>query len=76
MGMPVVAHAKMKSKLTVFARHASGELKQLIDQGLQTTTQHIEQAESIMKDLDEGSGSSCKANRSSSQLSSAPNNRM
>ncbi len=52
IGMQIVAHAAMKSKLTVFARHAQGELKQLIDQGLQTTEKHLDEAESIMKDLD------------------------
>lgn len=70
MGMQVVAHAQMKSKLTVFSRHASGELKQLIDQGLQTTTKHLEQAESIFKDLDEGADSSRTERRSNDRTSS------
>jgi predicted outer membrane protein len=51
MGMQIAMHAGMKSKLAVFSRHASGELKQLIDQGMQTTSAHLEQAESIMKEL-------------------------
>ncbi|HUP82398.1 MAG TPA: hypothetical protein VM260_27845 [Pirellula sp.] len=41
----------MKSKLTVFQRHATGELKQLISEGLQTTEKHLKHAEGVMDNL-------------------------
>ncbi len=70
VGMQIVAHAGMKSKLTVFSRHAQGELKQLIDQGLQTTEKHLDEAESIMKDLDKSSDASETARRSNDKSDS------
>lgn len=57
VGMQIVMHGGMKSKLTVFARHASGEFKQLLDQALQTTGKHLEHAESLMTELDDNADS-------------------
>jgi len=52
IGHQIVKHQEMKTKLTVFERHATGELKQAIAEGLQTTEQHLKKAEDIMKQLD------------------------
>lgn len=52
IGHQIAKHAEMKTKLTVFERHASGELKDLFASGRETTEKHMQKAESIMKDLD------------------------
>ena len=52
IGYQIAKHAEMKTKLTVFERHASGELKQLFADGRETTEKHMKKAESIMKNLD------------------------
>lgn len=52
IGHQIAQHQAMKTKLTVFERHATGELKQTIAEGLQTTEQHLKKAEEIMKQLD------------------------
>ncbi|WP_010583406.1 DUF4142 domain-containing protein [Schlesneria paludicola] len=52
IGYQIAKHAEMKTKLTVFERHASGDLKQLFADGRETTEKHMKKAESIMKDLD------------------------
>ena len=75
VGMQIAMHAGMKSKLTVFSRHASGEFKQLIDQGLQTTGEHLEKAESIMEELAENSGSSRSERRTTGRSTEKPENR-
>ena len=64
-------HAGMKSKLTVFSRHSSGEFKQLVDQAIQTTGKHLVKAESIMEELSEGSDSS-RSDRRTSERAAAP----
>lgn len=51
MGMQVAMHQAAKSKLTVFERHASAELKEQVNQALKTTTEHLEKAEEILKGL-------------------------
>lgn len=71
MGMQIAMHSGMKSKLAVFSRHASGEFKQLIDQGMQTTSAHLEKAESIMKDIAEKSDSSKSESRTSGRKSNS-----
>ncbi|MDX1927313.1 MAG: DUF4142 domain-containing protein [Pirellulaceae bacterium] len=53
VGMQIAKHAGMKSKLTVFSRHASGEFKQLVDQAIQSTGEHLAKAELLMAELDE-----------------------
>ena len=57
VGMQIAMHAGMKSKLTVFTRHSSGEFKQLLDQALQTTSKHLEHAETLMTELDDNADS-------------------
>ncbi len=53
IGLQIAKHAGMKTKLEVFQRHASGELKELLAQGQKTTTAHLEHAEKIMKQIDD-----------------------
>jgi predicted outer membrane protein len=52
IGHQIAKHEEMKTKLTVFQRHASGEFAQLLAAGLETTETHLKKAEEIMKDLD------------------------
>jgi len=61
IGMQIGKHAEMKNKLTVFQRHASGELKQIFSEGLQTTENHLKKAEDIMKKLSETNSSNSKS---------------
>jgi predicted outer membrane protein len=51
MALQLVEHMGMRAKLQVAQRHATGELRALVDQGLQTTDQHIRQAEQVMRQL-------------------------
>jgi predicted outer membrane protein len=51
MALQFVEHMGMRDKLQVAQRHATGELKGLVDQGLQTTDQHIRQIEQVMRQL-------------------------
>lgn len=51
MALQLVEHMGMRDKLLVAQRHATGELKGVVDQGLQTTEQHIRQAEQVMRQL-------------------------
>lgn len=51
VGFQIAAHAEMKNKLTVFQRHVSGDLKQILSDGLETTEKHLKKAEDLMKDL-------------------------
>lgn len=51
LGMQLAKHAAMQSKLTVFQRHASGDFKQVVDQGLETTKKHLKHAEKLMEQL-------------------------
>jgi predicted outer membrane protein len=52
IGTQIAMHAGMHSKLTVFERHASAEMKPKIAKALATTKQHLEKAEAIMEELD------------------------
>lgn len=51
VGMQIVAHAGMISKLTVFERHATDELKQVISEGKESAQKHMDQAEELMEKL-------------------------
>jgi predicted outer membrane protein len=51
MGQQVGMHLAMKAKLTVFHRHASGELAEILADGLKTTDQHLAKAEHLMKTI-------------------------
>lgn len=61
VGMQIGMHAAMKSKLEVFERHATGELKNVLAQGLKTTASHLKRAEELMDDLRSSSRSSDKS---------------
>jgi len=67
VGFQIAAHASMKDKLTVFERHASGDLKQVIAQGRETTEKHLKHAEDLMKDLAHSARSDAKRDRTSSK---------
>jgi len=63
VGFQIAAHAEMKDKLIVFQRHVSGDLKQILSDGFDTTEKHLKKAEELMKDLkdDAKSESTAKA---------------
>lgn len=52
VGLQIARHAAMKSKLTVCERHATGELKDLIAQANTTTSNHLEHAKKLIKELE------------------------
>lgn len=51
IGHQIAKHEAMKTTLTVFQRHSSGEFAQLLADGIQTTDKHLKDAEKIMDDL-------------------------
>lgn len=57
VGMQIAAHMKMVDTLSVYSRHASGELQQVLNEGLETSQQHLEHAKQLVKQV-EGSGNS------------------
>jgi predicted outer membrane protein len=56
MGAQIMAHQGMIDMLTVFARHATPELQQTLEQGRQTAEQHLEKARQIKDELARASG--------------------
>ncbi|MFO0896747.1 MAG: DUF4142 domain-containing protein [Pirellulales bacterium] len=60
MALQLVEHMGMRDKLQVAQRHATGELRALVDQGIQTTDQHIRQAEQVMRQLPHAGGSAAQ----------------
>jgi putative membrane protein len=56
VALQLVEHMGMRDKLKVAEKHATGELRQVIEQGLQTTEQHLQQAEQVMRQLAQASG--------------------
>jgi predicted outer membrane protein len=59
VGLQVVAHMEMVDTLTVFSRHASGELQQLVNEGRQTAQQHLDHVKHLAQQVDasgDGSG--------------------
>ncbi|MDZ4851122.1 MAG: DUF4142 domain-containing protein [Pirellulaceae bacterium] len=61
IGMQLAKHAAMHSQLTVFERHATGELKELISKGLDKTEKHMKHAEKVMDQLAQSDSSSKKS---------------
>jgi predicted outer membrane protein len=55
VGMQFAKHAGMQSKLTVLQRHVTGELKDVVSQGLETTKKHMKHAEELMSRMDSDS---------------------
>lgn len=51
VGMQIAGHAHMISQLKVLKNHASPELAQVLEEGLQTTKQHMEAAEQLMEQI-------------------------
>ncbi len=60
IGMQIAMHQGMKARLTVYQRHASSELSQVLAAGLQKTEEHLAKAEDIMKSLEQDSSTSSK----------------
>jgi len=52
VGMQIGGHMHMVDTLGVLEGHVSPELKQIIDQGLQTSQQHLEHAKQLAKKLE------------------------
>jgi predicted outer membrane protein len=65
VGMQLAKHAAMKTQLTVFQRHATGELKDIIAQGLETTKKHMKTAENLMEQLAESDAGDSSRSRKS-----------
>lgn len=53
VGMQIAKHAAMHTKLVVLQRHTSDELKQIVEDGIQTTAKHLKTAENLMAKLDD-----------------------
>jgi len=53
MGMQAGAHLKMADELTVFSKHASESLRPILEEGLQTTKQHLARAKEIKQRLEQ-----------------------
>lgn len=51
VGMQIAAHMHMADTLTVFERHANGDFKNVLEEGLQTTQNHLQHAKSLIKTL-------------------------
>jgi predicted outer membrane protein len=60
MAHQVVAHMQMLDTLKVFKKHASGQLAELINGGIQTTEDHLMHAENLMKKLDGASATTAR----------------
>jgi predicted outer membrane protein len=60
VGMQIAKHAAMQSKLTVIQRHATGELKNVIADGLEKTKQHLKVAEDLMEKIKDRDSSDSK----------------
>ena len=52
MGMMVGEHMKANDMLTVFQRHASGSLKNVLSEGQSTVSTHLDQAKEIKRKLE------------------------
>jgi predicted outer membrane protein len=51
VGMQIAKHASMHTKLKVMQRHATDEIKPLINEGIQTTAKHLKEAERLMQSI-------------------------
>lgn len=60
MGMQVAMHMEAVATLEVFQKHASGRMRQTIDEALQTTKSHLEQAKQLVKEVDQRAGNGSK----------------
>ena len=64
IGYQIAMHAGMKNKLTVFERHVSEDLKQVLAAGIEKTEMHMKKAEQIMKKLASVDSTTAKKERS------------
>lgn len=53
IGMQIGAHMKMVDELTVMARHVSPDFKTVLEKGLHTAQQHLDNAKQVMKDIND-----------------------
>jgi predicted outer membrane protein len=60
VGQQIAKHAAMKTKLTVFQRHASDELGELLAAGEKKTFEHLEHVEKLIKQLKKADSKSSK----------------
>jgi predicted outer membrane protein len=63
VGMQIAKHAAMHTKLTVFQKHATGDLKVVIAEGLEKTKKHLKVAENLMASLDEADSNASSNSR-------------
>ena len=62
--MQIAKHASMHTKLVVLQRHTSGEMQEMVTEGIQATAKHMKAGESLMAKLDdEESTTSTKKNK-------------
>jgi predicted outer membrane protein len=61
VGMQIVAHMGMVDKLSVFSRHASGELQQVLNEGLETSQQHLEHVKQLVHQVESSADSNPNA---------------
>jgi hypothetical protein len=52
IGMQIAKHQEAADVMTVFRRHASGQLGQTIDEGLPVVQSHLEHAKQLIKQLE------------------------
>jgi len=62
MSQQVGAHMKTIDELKVFKNHASGQLQQEIEQGIETAEGHLKEAKQILEKLDGSKGSKSDRN--------------
>lgn len=67
MGVQIAAHNRMLSTLEAARRHASPQLARLIDQGIETTEEHLDHARHVMRDLEREFARTSMRERSSSR---------
>lgn len=60
VGMQIAAHMHMVDTLKVQARHASEDLKPVLEQGRETAQMHLDAAKKLMHGLDKGHASAAK----------------
>lgn len=58
IGLQIVKHGEMLSKLTVFKKHVDGELESVIGSASETVRKHLKEAKHVMGELDKSSSKS------------------
>ncbi len=65
MNSQVVAHMMMADELTVYSKHVSDNLQSTLQEGLQTTKQHLAMAKQIAERLEGGTARAAVRNQNS-----------